>query len=301
MAVSRRGVLGAAGVAGVGGVLGAHVASARERAVIGPAGRDRLHVMSFNIRYDADAAPGTPDSWTDRRPVLERFLRAEQPTVMGVQEALYHQVKQVDSDLDRDYDWIGLGREGGGRGEFMAIYFDTRCVEPLDYDHFWLSDTPNVIGSAHWGNTVIRMTTWVRFADRRSGKEFIHVNTHFDHQSENARQRSAALVRDRIAGFDPALPVVLTGDFNTPAESSESYRILVTDGGLSDTWNTGERVTDAWGTFPNYQDPVVGGNRIDWVLANQHVEVERVAINTYRHQGRYPSDHAPVQALVRLV
>ncbi|RKN11596.1 endonuclease/exonuclease/phosphatase family protein [Streptomyces radicis] len=316
MAVSRRGVLGAAGAAGaagIAGVAGATAASAvptspaspatgaHGRAVIGPAGRDRLHVMSFNIRYDAGAAPGTPDSWTDRRPVLERFLRVEQPTVMGVQEALYHQVKQLDGDLDRDYDWIGLGREGGGRGEFMAVYFDTRRVEPLDYDHFWLSDTPNVIGSAHWGNTVIRMTTWVRFADRRTGKEFIHVNTHFDHRSENARQRGAALVRDRIADFDPALPVVLTGDFNTPAESSESYRVLVTEGGLADTWNTGERLTPAWGTFPDYQAPVEGGSRMDWVLANERVEVRRVAINTYTHQGRYPSDHAPVQALVRLV
>ncbi|WP_281290785.1 endonuclease/exonuclease/phosphatase family protein [Streptomyces sedi] len=187
------------------------------------------------MRMDAEAAPGTPDSWTDRRPVLARFLARERPTVLGVQEALYHQVKQVDADLPKGYDWIGLGREGGGRGEFMGIYYDADRLEPLDFDHFWLSDTPNVIGSASWGNSVIRMTTWARFLDRRTEREFIHVNTHFDHQSENARQRSAALVAERIAGFGPDVPVVLTGDFNTPAGSSESYRLLVTEGGLVDT------------------------------------------------------------------
>ncbi len=221
--------------------------------------------------------------------------------MLGVQEALYHQVGQIAADLGDGMDWIGLGREGGGRGEFMSVHYDTRRLEPLDFDHFWLSDTPNVIGSASWGNNVVRMVTWVRFADRRTGKEFVHVNTHFDHQSENARQRSAALVRDRIAAFDADLPVLLTGDFNTPAESSASYGILVTDGGLVDTWNTGRRVTEAWGTFPGYGEPVAGGDRIDWILARPNVEVLRAAINTYRaRDGRWPSDHTPVQALVRL-
>ncbi|MGP4114125.1 endonuclease/exonuclease/phosphatase family protein [Streptomyces sp. 4N509B] len=318
MGVSRREVLGvagmAAGVAGVagvaGGAVGAGVAGAAERGagprpaaepVIGEARGDRLHVMAFNIRYDAQAAPGTPDSWTDRLPVLAALLDVERPTVVGVQEALYRQVRQVDAELPRHYDWIGLGREGGGRGEFMAVHYDTRRVEPLDFDHFWLSDTPNVIGSASWGNTVVRMVTWVRFLDRRTGREFVHLNTHFDHRSEPSRVNSAALVRDRVAGFDPALPVVVTGDFNTPAGASESYRVLVTDGGLVDTWDAAaRRLTPAWGTFPNYQDPVEGGNRIDWVLATPGVEVLQAAINTFRVDGRYPSDHVPVQALVRL-
>ncbi|MBK1788085.1 endonuclease/exonuclease/phosphatase family protein [Prauserella sp. ASG 168] len=299
--MSRRGALGLAGAAGAAGLLlGAGTASAAGpgKALIGEAKGEHVHVMSFNIRMDANAAPGTPDSWTDRRPVLARFLAAERPTVLGVQEALYHQVKQISSDLPGHYDWLGLGREGGGRGEFMAIYYDARRLEPLDFDHFWLSGTPAVIGSKSWGNNVIRMVTWVRFADRRTGAEFVHVNTHFDHQSEPSRQRSAELVRDRIAGFDPSLPVVLTGDFNTPAPGSESFRIL-TDGGLADTWDTGKRLTPEWGTFPSYQDPVLGANRIDWVLANDRVDVRAAAINTYRLRGRYPSDHAPVHALVR--
>jgi endonuclease/exonuclease/phosphatase family metal-dependent hydrolase len=313
MGLSRRAMLGAAGIAGAAGVagpLGAGAAHAgeraqaagaeRQRAVIGAATGDRLHVVGFNIRVDVGAAPGTADSWTDRRPVLAEFLEVERPTVLGVQEALYRQVVEVADDLPPHYDWIGLGREGGARGEFMAVYYDTRRVRPVDFDHFWLSDTPQVIGSATWGNTVVRMVTWVRFADRRTGREFVHVNTHFDHRSENSRQRSAALVRDRIEGFDPALPVVLTGDFNTPAGTSESYRILTADGALTDTWTAGRRLTPAWGTFPAYGEPVEGGNRIDWILVNGGVEVLSAAVNTFRVDGRWPSDHAPVQALVRL-
>ncbi|GAB3500173.1 endonuclease/exonuclease/phosphatase family protein [Amycolatopsis cihanbeyliensis] len=302
--VSRRGALGiagAVGVAGITGSTGAHAEPTRGpgRRLIGPSFGHELHVMSFNIRYDARAEPGTPDSWTDRRPVLARFLRLEQPTVLGVQEALYHQVREVSADLPAHYDWIGLGREGGSRGEFMAVYYDTRRVEPVDFDHFWLSETPNVIGSTSWGNTVVRMVTLVRFRDRR-GREFVHVNTHFDHRSENSRQRSAELVAERITGFDPGLPVVLTGDFNSPAEDSESFRIL-TEAGLSDTWHTAERrLTPAWGTFGGYREPVEGGDRIDWILASSGVRTRKAAINPFTVRGRYPSDHLPVQVLVSL-
>ncbi|SFQ51760.1 Metal-dependent hydrolase, endonuclease/exonuclease/phosphatase family [Amycolatopsis arida] len=302
--ITRRGMLGAVGAAGMAGLLGTGTgtASAGHRdALIGRAGGDTLHVVSFNIRYDAGAAPGTPDSWTDRRPVLARFLEIEQPTALGVQEALYHQVKEVAADLPRYYDWIGLGREGGGRGEFMAVYYDTRRLEPRDFDHFWLSDTPALIGSTSWGNTVVRMVTWVRFRDRRTSREFVHLNTHFDHRSENSRQRSAELVLDRVRGVEEGLSVLVTGDFNTPAGDSESYRVLVTDGGLVDTWTAAaRRLTPAWGTFPNYRDPVLDGPRIDWVLGDDRVEVLRAAINPFRVDGRYPSDHVPVQALVRL-
>lgn len=306
MGVSRRQMLSAAGVAGVTGLVGAGAGTAtaagpRGRAVIGPARGEDLHVMSFNIRFDAEAEPGTDDSWTDRQPVLAAFLDVERPTVFGVQEALYHQVRQIADDLPDHYDWIGLGREGGGRGEFMAVYYDTRRVTPVDFDHFWLSDTPYLIGSATWGNEVVRMVTWVRFRDRRTGREFVHLNTHFDHESEPSRQASAALVRDTVAGFDAGLPVVVTGDFNSPAGESESYRVLVTDGGLVDAWTAAaEQLTPAWGTFPNYGEPVAGGERIDWVLTTPDVTVKAAAINPFRRGGRYPSDHLPVQALVRL-
>ncbi|MER7082039.1 Metal-dependent hydrolase, endonuclease/exonuclease/phosphatase family [Saccharopolyspora kobensis] len=300
--LSRRGVFGLAGAAAVAGALGTGqaVAAPAGVALIGPAKGPQLHVMSFNIRTDTKAAPPDPDSWRTRRPILAELLGTEQPTVLGVQEALYTQVKQVLQDIPPFYDWIGLGREGGGRGEFMSIYYDTRRLEPLDYDHFWLSDTPSVIGSKSWGNNVIRMVTAVRFHDRRSGREFVHVNTHFDHRSEPSRQRSAQLVRERIAGLDADLPVVLTGDFNTPAGDSESYRIL-TSGGLADTWTTAQRrLTPAWGTFGGYKEPVEGKERIDWILHNDRVAVRAAAINDFRRDGHFPSDHLPVQALIDL-
>lgn len=271
-------------------------AEAGERPVIGPARGDSLHVMAFNLRYASDS---TPNSWSERRPVMAELLRREQPTIIGTQEGLYGQLKDIHDDLPDRYDWIGVGREGGSRGEFMAVYYDTQRLEPLEFDHFWLSDTPNVVGSVSWGNTITRMVTWVRFSDRRTGAELVVVNTHFDHQSENSRQRSAELVRDRINGLAPELPVVLTGDFNTPAETSPSYDILTAGAGLADTWTTAaEQRTPLYATFHGYRPLVPNGERIDWILTRGVVDVRAAAINTFDKRGQFPSDHLPVQALI---
>lgn len=181
----------------------------------------------------------------------------------------------------------------------MAILYDAGRLKPIAYDHLWLSDTPRLIGSATWGNTVVRMLTWVRFLDNRTGNEFVHLNTHFDHQSEESRVRSAQLVRDVVAEFD--VPTIVTGDFNSPHETSESYQILVTEGGLRDTWvDAAQRLTPEYQTANAWQPPVEGGPRIDWVLCTEGATFAKTAINTGPGDDLYPSDHWPVQTLLRL-
>lgn len=251
--------------------------------------------MSFNLRRGSIIPP---HSWPKRRPVVAELLRREQPTVLGTQEGLYGQLKDIKRDLSDRYDWIGVGRDGGSRDEFMAVFYDTGRLSPVEFDHFWLSDTPEVIGSTSWGNRNVRMVTWVRFADLRTGGEFVAVNTHFDHESEDARQRSAVLLRDRIDGFDPALPVVLTGDFNVPAGASVAYETLVT--GLTDTWTAAkERSTPVYCTFHGYGTLWPEDVRIDWILT-RGADVHVAAVNTFAQGGQYPSDHLPVQALITL-
>ena len=273
-----------------------------EEALIGVAGERDLHVMSFNIRLDVPGTlPGQADCWPERIPALQAVLGIEQPTILGVQEALYHQLAAVEEALPLYYRSVGYGRDGGSAGEHSAIFYDSRRLSLLAWDQFWLSDTPSAIGSATWGNTVTRIAVWARFRDLSTGRELLAVNTHFDHESENARILSAQAIADLMAGFTPALPTLVTGDFNAPAQTSGAYATLVGSGVFRDTWAAAERqLTPAWGTFPNYKDPVEGETRIDWVLATPGVAVRAAAVNTFTLEGRYPSDHAPVQALVRI-
>src|SRR5689334_21412331 len=103
-----------------------------------------LKVMTFNLRY-AQKGAQPPDAWAHRRPIMRECIRQTPPDVIGTQEGLYPQLKDFAADQP-DYDWIGLGRDGGSKGEFMAVFYRRARLEPLEFDHFWLSDTPDVVG-----------------------------------------------------------------------------------------------------------------------------------------------------------
>ncbi|WP_028278430.1 endonuclease/exonuclease/phosphatase family protein [Arthrobacter sp. H5] len=302
--VTRRSVLTAAGAVGLAGAIAGNAspAHAQGKSVIGPAGRKDLHIMSFNIRFDASGTlPGQADYWPERIPALQKVLALEQPTAVGLQEAEFHQLTAVEAALPKHYEMIGYGRDGGSDGEFSAIFYDASRLSLLAWDQFWLSDTPDLIGSATWGNNVTRIVTWGRFLDASTGRELVLINTHFDHQSGNARIRSAQAIVNLVRTINPPLPTILTGDFNANAGASGAYSTLVDSDVFHDTWTTaGKKVTPAYGTFPNYKDPIEGADRIDWILATPDVQVLETAINTFRQDDRYPSDHVPVQALVRL-
>ena len=290
---ARRGSATVALLALLTALLAATPAAAQQTA------RGELRVMSFNLRFASDTPP---NSWPERRPVMRELLRQERPQLLGTQEGLYQQLRDIESDLPNHYDSIGEGRDGGSRGEAMQIFYDTRRLQPLEYDHYWLSDTPDVVGSKTWGGCCPRMVTWIRFADTATGAQFYAVNTHFEAFDAVAREKSARLLLERAAAdFDPALPVVVTGDFNEPASAGRTvYDLLVTDGPFVDTWETAASRNALFGTFHGYRPLTPDGDRIDWILTTPDVSTRRAEINTFQKHGQYPSDHLPVQATVRL-
>jgi endonuclease/exonuclease/phosphatase family metal-dependent hydrolase len=255
-----------------------------------------LCVMTYNLRY-ASAFP--PNAWWQRREAMAECIRSVKPDLIGTQEGLYHQLKQMHEDLP-EYEWIGLGREGGSHGEFMAVFYRKDRFDPQEYDHFWLSDTPNVIGSASWGNKPRRMVTWVRFIDRRTRGQFYLVNTHLDNAVEEARVKGAKLIVREMAKLNPAHPIIFTGDFNAPQESS-AHDILTREGRFTDTWfSAGERVGPSFKTVHFYEKPTPNGAHIDWILTRGEFEVSATQVVTFAKDGQLPSDHFPVVAWMKI-
>ncbi len=294
--VTRRPVLKGALAASVTLPLSSTALSSEPASADEPPDR-ALEVMSFNLRF---ANTAEPHSWASRRPVMRQMLRRERPHVLGTQEGLYGQLRDIEADLGPSYDWIGTGRAGGSRDEFMAVLYDTRRLVPLEYDHFWLSGTPDVIASNTWGNAHLRMATWVRFRDLRAGgREFCVLDTHLDNANQSARERSAALIAERVGHLARSLPVVVTGDFNVAAHGDPVYDTML-GAGLVDTWDTSAVRGKAYGTYHGYLPLVPGGARIDWILATPGVTVHRASVNTFTVDGRFPSDHLPVQAALTL-
>jgi exonuclease III len=75
---------------------------------------------------------------------------------------------------------------------------------------------------------------------------------------------------------------------------------MLNEGNLVDSWTRAAERGEHYGTRHDYEQPVPGGVRIDWILTSPDVTTRYAAINAHCDQGRYPSDHLPVQAVITL-
>ena len=261
--------------------------------------------MSFNVRY-GDADDGD-NAWEFRRDLLVRTIRMFDPDLLGVQEALEHQFKLLCDELGGQYGCHGAGRDDGrSNGEHMGIFFRRGRFERLAGGHFWLSETPDKPGSLSWDAEVTRMASWVKLLDRgaageRAG-ELLFVNTHWDHMGKRARFESARLIRRNVHELCPSGPVVIVGDFNAREDDEEYTELLraTDDGGAKylDAYRVvhPDRLTDE-ATFHGFKGGKEG-SRIDWVVHSEELEATEAGIDRSAADGRYPSDHYAVTAVL---
>ena len=260
-----------------------------------------LRVMSFNLRLDTPA--DGENAWPHRRDWVAGLIRFHAPDAIGVQEALAHMLTDLDARLP-GFDRVGVGRaDGRDGGEFSAILYRADRLDLLDSGTFWLSPTPELPGSRGWDAAIERVATWARFRDRRTGCRLLHLNTHFDHIGEQARQESARLIRRRLDSLAGELPVVVTGDLNAEPQSAP-YRIFTRDtiagaiGPLRDAFSASRGghygPTSSWTAFKAIEP----GRRIDYVLVSPDLPVLQHAILPDSWDGRFPSDHLPVVAVL---
>ena len=246
-----------------------------------------LRAMSFNIRYDN---PDDDPPWSDRRERVVEAIDGVEPDVVGLQEALPHQLAYLREHLE-GYEWYGVGRYGDDEGEHAPVGWRSDRFEAVDRGTFWLSETPEEPGSVSWNANLPRIASWVDLEERATGLRVRAYCTHFSHVSREARANSSALIRDRIEDLlvDGRMVVVL-GDFNfTP--DSEPY-VDLTRSGLVDARRVADSVAGPEGTFQGFGgDP---GERIDYVFLPTGVGVER--FRTLPTAEPVRSDHLPVVA-----
>jgi endonuclease/exonuclease/phosphatase family metal-dependent hydrolase len=254
---------------------------------------DPLSVMSFNIRLPAES--DGVDYWETRKPLAVRMLREQQPDVIGLQELVKAQADYLARELPQ-YAWFGRGREADGGGEHMGVFYRKDRLKVIESGDFWLSDTPDVAGSITWGHPHPRMVTWALFEQRSDGRRFYLFNTHLPYRDEDeaARLKGAQAIARHLATLPDDVPVVLTGDFNTTPDS-DAHAVLA--GILQDAWTTAPRVEGIDATFHGFTGKA--DRRIDWIFV-RGTQLESITSVTTRWNNRYPSDHFPLVATLRL-
>ena len=138
-----------------------------------------------------------------------------------------------------------------------------------------------------------------------NGNTYRFVNTHLESYSEAARVAQTQELINRLA--DETLPIILLGDFNTPAPDGTAYQLLLTAEYI-DVWQA-----DSEGSGnTSYQDSDLRNEtsllskRIDLIfVSNQEGEVSAIthtvgdkADDRLPNGNLWPSDHAGVVAQI---
>lgn len=267
-----------------------------------------LRVMSFNIRgdFDLEKATDSSEAWNalskeHRRDMVATTIAEFGPDVLGVQEAFQHQLADLEQALP-GYKFYGVGRDDGKQaGEQCAIFYRTDRFRMLDHGTFWLSETPEETGTRYPDAACNRVASWMILADEKSnGREFLVINTHFDHVSTAAQEYGAQLIRERMTKLADGRPIVVMGDLNA-REEGKALAALRGDGSgneelLVDSFR--EVLPERGGqeaTFHNFGGNTAG-SRIDFILHSGDLRATEAAIVHTKYGDRYPSDHFPITA-----
>jgi endonuclease/exonuclease/phosphatase family metal-dependent hydrolase len=260
-----------------------------------------LRVMSFNVR-NSNAADGA-NAWPQRTALFFDTITAFGPDLIGFQEVLAVQHDALTSRLP-DYAFVGVARDDGKRkGEWSLIGYRKTRFTAVAHGDFWLSETPEVIGSKSWDAAITRICSWVRLRETETGREFLFANTHFDHKGVVARQEASRLISTRLPLIAAGLPAILTGDLNIN-EDNPAYAVLTRPSAANAI-----RWIDAFRAVHPTRAPDelsfhafkggTTGSRIDFIFHTADFTATTAAIDRSSRDGRYPSDHYPVTAMLR--
>ena len=245
---------------------------------------------TFNIRYANQSDVG--NIWQDRLPHVASLIQFHQIELVGVQEALQTQLRDLKEALDFNY--IGVGRDDGtDKGEFAAILYDPKKFDMLDQGTFWLSPTPEK-PSKGWDASLNRVCTWGKFKDE-VGEIFYVFNIHYDHIGQQAREESSKLVMAQVSKINKEnAPAILMGDFNVTPENA-AYTTITNN----PDWQDARLVSKIpaygpAGTFTGFNWEKVPDGIIDHVFVKGDINVIRHGILTDNYGKKYPSDHFPV-------
>ena len=257
-----------------------------------------VKLMSYNIRLDVTS--DGENRWDARKEKLSSLIRYYEPGFIGTQEVKHHQLQYLLAQLPA-YSHIGVGRDDGKTdGEYSAILYDKKKFELIKQGTFWLSQTPDSV-SMGWDAVCNRVCTYGLFRSNETKKLIWIFNTHFDHVGTVARLESAKLIIEKINKLNVEnAPLVLCGDLNSPPEET-AFQYF--NKNLQDARSISKE--PAYGpvaTWNAFEFNKIPKGRIDHIFINKnsHIHVMKFATLSDSYDKKYPSDHFPVMATLKI-
>ena len=262
-----------------------------------------LQVMTFNMKRNYFSFG--VNRWRYRMTRIEKIIKDYKPDIIGTQELTYKALQDLQTTLTA-YDYVGMGRNGGDKGEYTAVFYLRDKFELKDHDTFWLSPTPDKPSRAWFAAFPRICTTCILTLKEDTEKRLSIFNTHLDHMSYWSRVNSLKLITRKIQEqykktFDS---VLLMGDFNaTPTSLTirkwDKHREVKREVALVNSYHERQKLkSEPIGRSYHGFRGNVSGKPIDYIFVSPDFKIQEIEICRDKVDEYFPSDHYPVVAKI---
>lgn len=262
-----------------------------------------LKVISFNLKRTMRFH--TPNSWYRRRELVARVIEESGAAIVGVQEML-PAMKEDIRRLLADYRIFGWGRTRRQTGEHSAILVHAPDLRATYDETFWLSKHPNKWGSRAYFAMFPRICTVCEVYSEELGRKIRVFNTHFDHICGPARTLGVHIILDYMHRYNlrEKMPTILMGDLNA-RPGSKAVKMLTNnlhpyaDIHLTSVYSRFDK-SRIYNSYHAFRGKCKGSRPIDYIFVSDDFQIEEAYMDTTNMNGRYPSDHFPLVAVLAL-
>lgn len=258
---------------------------------------EMVRVLTFNLRRDM--RHDRRNRWAYRRDLVARMISQSGASIVGVQELLPSMRRDIENMLS-GYSVMGWGRCKNLSNEHSDIIVKNEDVQVSYFKTFWLSKNPDKFGSRAYFAIFPRICTVAETYVKELGCKIRVFNTHFDHICGPARRLGVKIILDyvRMLNEREYMPCVIMGDLNA-RPNNPAVKMLrenrydcgvkfieVLDKNRDVDTHHSFKGKDRW--------------RIDYIFVSDDFEVVDAFVDQTNENGRYPSDHYPIVATLKL-
>lgn len=209
---------------------------------------DELVVLDYNVWMHTAGQEGRVNS-------LLNDIEKLNPDLMGLQECTHEWMAFITDKFSEKYGIVGEGRDGThtSTDQFNPVLYRKDKFTLIDSGTRWLSETPETKYTKVPDSTYERIFTFAVLEEKATGKQFVFISTHFDHEGGQADQANAMAAY--ISRFRD-LPMIMCGDYN----GSGVEKLMVAEGYLSMETAAAEKV--------NPGNTIPSGSKIDFIFTN---------------------------------